>query len=78
MGRAATLKLVLCFVWLSSPQSSPPSAQLSQSHQGITSTPWAHRFIHKTSIGLVVKSAQMKSHGQASFQKSYILILYHT
>ena len=78
MGRAATLKLVLCFVWLSSPQSSPPYAQLSQSHQGITSTPWAHRFIHKTSIGLVVKSAQMKSHGQASFQKSYILILYHT
>ena len=55
MGRAATLELVLCFVCSSPPtlQSSPPHAQLYQSHQGITSTPldtpfhpqnndWAH------------------------------------
>ena len=62
MGRAATLKLVLCFVWLSWSQSTPPFAQLTQSHHGITSTHWAHRFIHKTSIGLDVKSALMKSH----------------
>ena len=72
MGRAATLELVLCFVCPSPPptlQSSPPHAQLYQSHQGITSTPLDTPFHPQNNDWSLCKKRQDEISGPGNFWK---------